>query len=129
MSITGKFIAANGSAQTIGGVYSAHADATVEKLDRTTAPDGGFGISDAGVADLTVDIKGYIDVGASAYSPVYPGALVSNMSIPVTANGTVHLLDLPLGLAVKFSTGGEIRGKLEFSAQVVNKGTFTLNLV
>jgi hypothetical protein len=127
MSISGKFVNFRGVSVTIGGVTHARFREQVDELDKSSGASAGFVDRDAGLKSVTIDFGGWIDVAAGAFpGGIASGSELVNANLPVGSGGANILVTLPSALVLSFEAGGETRGRLEFNASVVNKGTYTL---
>lgn len=130
MSISGKFINLTGAAITIAGVNHARARATIDELDRSSGASAGYGDRDGGLKDIEVSFGGWIDVGNGAFpGGIEEGTILLGANIPVNANGSIKLANVPIGLVLSFEAGGETRGRLEFECSFKNKGSYSWGTV
>lgn len=127
MSVSGKFFTVKNNNSAIGGVYSVSIQDSVEELAKDSGATAGYGDRDGGLKDIVVTIRGWIDLGATAFSGVQSGDLVSNLTVPLGASSSNNILTMGNGLVLGFNVTGETRGRLEFESTVKNKGSYTVS--
>jgi hypothetical protein len=126
MSVSGKGLTTKLGGNVVGGIYSADFQEKVDDLDRTTGADGGYTNTDAGCLTIEGTIQGYYDLTNTAYTAVRAGSLLANFAQYATVNGNTAWVFIPSGLVLESAIKGEVRGRLEFSARVRNKGSYTV---
>lgn len=128
MSISGMFMTPkSGAGVAIAGVYSCDISGSQEELAKDSGASAGYGDRDQGLADCTVTLRGWIDIGATAYSGVAQGALVSNLTVPLGNAGANNVLTMASGAVLGFRVTAETRGRIEFESTIKNKGAFTIS--
>ena len=130
MAISGKEIQAKiggMSPVAINGNYAWTAEEAVAELDGTTAEDDGFENPEAGLKSCVVNLKGYMDVQAGEYTPVVAGTTISNLKLYRDKDDATPAFVFTSALVLNSTQGGEVNGKVEWTARVKSKGSYTYN--
>lgn len=127
MSISGKYLEAKINGVFISGNYAWTVDESADDLDATTGEDDGYANHHDGVWDATINLKGYMDVAAGEYTPVRRGTVITNLQLYRDKDDDDPAFEFPSCLVLQSTQGGEVRGKIEWSARVVLRGTYTYN--
>jgi hypothetical protein len=126
MSISGKKLGCKygGTPTTLAGNHSWQASAKVDELDSTTGADAGYANFDAGVKELTVTIQFYFDVASGVAADLAEGTVLTNLKLYRDLSDTNPAFTLASALVTQFEQKGEVRGKIECTATVKNKGSY-----
>lgn len=122
MSISGKYLTCTIGATEIAGNYAWDADEGGDVLDATVGSDRGWEREDMGVQNLHVTIKGYMDVSTGQYAVVRRGTVISNLMLYRHLDDETPAFVVESALVVRSRQGGEVRGKLEWNAEVHSQG-------
>lgn len=127
MSISGKYMEARIGATVVRGNFAWSAEEGAAELDGTTAQDNGFENPDDGLYSLVVNLRGYMDVATGQYVPVRRGTTISNLRLYRNKNDLAPAFDVPVAKVFNSTQGGEVAGKIEWTARVKAKGSYTYN--
>lgn len=127
MSISGKKIGCKIGSSAIGGIYRARARFTPDVLDATNGGGGGFQDTDVGTLGVEVEFAGWFDTTSGAVGAVLPGTIIANFKFFRNLSDTTEAILMPSAIVTAFELGGEARGRVDFTAKVANKGTYTYN--
>lgn len=124
MSISGKYLTATVGGTAIDGTHSWEADHQVDDLDATVGNDGGFTDTDAGCESLSVRVQFYFDLTTGAAAGLRPGTELTNVNLYRVASSDLAYT-IPTAIVVGRTFSAQVRGRLEVTATIKNKGTFT----
>lgn len=115
---------------TINGIviadnYAWDVDEEAKELDRTVGANNGFGNLDLGVQRATISIKGYMDVATGQYTKVEAGQIITNLYLYRDSADSYPSYSFPSVAVPKSKQGGEVDGKIEWSATFKNRGSYT----
>jgi hypothetical protein len=130
MSVSGKFMQAKigGMAPVaVVGNYAWSAEENAEELDRTEAETEGFEDTDDGVWSLTVNLKGFMDIADGSYTPVRRGTLITDLKLFRDKDDATPAFVIPKAKVYTSTQGGEVKGKVEWTARIKAKGSYTYN--
>jgi hypothetical protein len=128
VSISGKYMETkigDVSPVFVAGNYGWTVEESADDLDGTTGEDDGYANHYDGVWDAVVNLKGYMDVAAGEYTPVRRGTTISNLKLYRDKDDATPAFTFPSCLVLNSTQGGEVRGKIEWTARIVLKGTYT----
>ncbi len=125
MSISGKYMTCLIGSTVVADNYAWDVDEDAKELDRTVGADNGYGDLDLGVQRATISIKGYMDVATGQYTKVEAGQIISNVHLYRDSADAIPAYTFPLVAVPKSKQGGEVDGKIEWSATFKNKGGYT----
>lgn len=125
--ISGKALTAKIGATTIVGVFNWEAEEVAAELDTTTAADGGFDHPEDGVKSLTVRLRGYMDTVDGEYAPIRRGTTISNLNLFRASTDATAAFVIPTAKVFRSTQGGEIKGRIEWSAEIKAVGSYTYN--
>ncbi|MBA4191312.1 MAG: hypothetical protein C0467_25295 [Planctomycetaceae bacterium] len=127
MSISGKYLTAKIGTTVITDNYAWDAAEGGQMLGRTTGAFLGKRAEDFGVDELTIIIKGYMDVAAGAYTPVRRGTTITNLRLYRDESDSVPAYDVPVAKVANSRQGAEVEGKVEWQAEIHAYGGWTYN--
>ena len=122
MSVSGKYLTALHSGGTLSDIYGWTAEETGDVLDRTTGSFNGFEAEDMGVFGLHITAKGYMDVTTGSVNAIRRGTLLTDLQLYRDINDAVPAYACTEALVVRFTQGGEVRGKMEWTAEIHSRG-------
>lgn len=127
MSISGKKVGCKIGAAVVAGIYKADADMESDDLDATVGTGGGFTDTDAGCDGCTVQIAGWFDVATGVATDVKNGTVITNFKMFRDITDVNPAILMPTAIVTKFHLGAAVRDRVEFTATIKNKGTYTYN--
>ena len=128
MSISGKYLTATIDGTEIFDNYAWDAAESGDELDRTTGAFAGYSATDVGVKSCRVTIKGYMDVTTGQYVAVKVSETnITNLKLYRSSDDATPAFEFPEATIVKSRQGGEVKGKIEWQAEIVNYGEYTAN--
>jgi len=125
MRHTGKFMIAAINGVVISGNYAWTMDENADELDGTTAEDLGFENPSDGVYSGTISLKGYMDIETGNYTVVRRGTQISNLQLFRNVGDPVPAFAIPSAIVLNSTQGGEVRGKIEWTARAKSQGEYT----
>ena len=124
MSISGKYMIATVGDTLVHGNYAWTIEETADELDATTAEDGGYENPDDGVWSSTVNLKGYMNIIDGTYTPVRRGTLITDLRLYRNIDDAEPAFAIPLAKVFTSTQGGEVKGKIEWTAKIKTKGIY-----
>lgn len=122
MSVSGKYLTASHSGGTLSDIYGWTAEETGDVLDRTTGSYNGFEAEDVGVFGLHITTKGYMDVATGSVNSIRRGTLLTDLQLFRDINDATPAYACTEAIVVRFTQGGEVRGKIEWTAEIHSRG-------
>lgn len=126
-TISGKYLTVAIGATELDGNYAWSVDQGGDKIDRTVGADRGKSRTDVGVEDTSITIKLYLDIATGQPSIVRRGTTLTSLMLYRSIDDTSPAYDFPEALVIKRTEGGEVRGKLEVTCEIVAQGSYTEN--
>lgn len=128
MSISGKKLGFRVNGTLVTGNYRWTARGVPDKLDRTTGSDGGYTNTDPGCRELTVTATVYIDLTDGIGVSIDDSDILENVELFRDIDDVTPAYVMAEALVTSAEESGEVRGKLEYALEFVNRGAFTHNV-
>jgi hypothetical protein len=122
MSISGKYMTFTVGGVEVAGNYAWDADEGGDVLDATVGANNGWEKEDMGVQSLHVTVKGYMDLTDGVYVPIRRGTILSDVEFYRTSADVTPAFAAAEMLAARSRQGGEVRGKIEWNAELHSRG-------
>ena len=111
----------------VSGNYAWNMEENADELDGTTGEDAGYENPSVGVYSGVVMLKGYMDIVSGTYTPIRRGTTISNLKLYRDKDDTNPAFSIPSAVVLQSTQGGEVRGKVEWTARIKTKGSYTYN--
>lgn len=123
MSISGKFMTFSVGGVEVSGNFAWKVTEGGDVLDATVGANRGWETEDMGVQNLRVNVRGYMDVTiGSGYALVRRGQIIADVNFYRHIDDALPAYTVAEMLAAQSDQGGEVRGKIEWSADLHSRG-------
>jgi hypothetical protein len=108
----------------LAGNYAWDVDEQADDHEGTTGEDAGFENGCTGVKVAVITLKGWMDIAAGEYVPVQAKTIITNLKLYLDEASTVNWT-FPVAEVITSKQGGTVKGKVEWSATVRSRGSYT----
>lgn len=109
----------------ITGMQEWTVEETGDALDATDAESGGVEDTDVGVIGARISIRGVHKLGSGPFPGMRTGNLISALKLYLNKNTLTSSWDFPSAIIVRCTSSSRVRGQIEWSAELRNKGVYT----
>lgn len=126
MSVSGKYLTAtvNGNEQESLHSWSAD-DSGTDQLDATSNSTGGFTSTDTGCFDLMVELGLWFDIGVSNHLAIQTGTILTDVRLFRAFDDATPAYEIPEAIVVGKPQRVEVRGRIEVTCRIKNRGAWT----
>lgn len=129
MSISGAYLEASINGVAVNGLHEWEADDSGgDVLDATHGGTGGSTDTDVGCKDLRVTLRMIFDVADGIDVDLRFGTILTSVLLYRHQGDSSPAYELPSAIVVGKPTTVPVRGRIEMTATIKNKGAFTENL-
>lgn len=129
MSISGSRLRCKINGVTVAGLHDWEADDSGgDVLDATTGEDGGFTNTDTGCADLKVTLRLYFDITNGIDVVIAFGTVLTNLLLYRHLSDATPAYTIDSAVVIAKPTTVQVRGRVETTVTVKNKGSWTENV-
>lgn len=108
----------------IAGNYAWDVDEQSDDHEGTTGEDAGFENGCTGVGVAVITLKGWMDIAAGEYTPVRAKTIINDLKLYLDEASTVNWT-FPVAEVITSKQGGQVKGKVEWSATIRSRGAYT----
>lgn len=127
MNHSGQYMEAKIGGMTpvfVAGNYAWEVSEEADDHEGTTGEDEGYENGCTGVKVAVVNLRGWMDIAAGEYVTVQAKTIISNLKLYLDKDATVNWT-FPTAEVITSTQGGEVKGKVQWTARIKSRGSYT----